>query len=748
MDMEPTNPPAPNPPAPPRDARPSRRRGFAILIVLAVIAMASTILATQLSAVRGQEISQLRMSEELKARDIAELCLEVADAYAQDWGLNEDDFDGILDPNGTIEAAGDDFMPPATLIPGTSGVVVIPPGATGSKYRYRAFQISVTAAGGTSGTCFIRYDDNNDDTSTILSNATTGNTNGVPEGGDVDVPERDRDRSVVMTAIGAVPQRGSLQDSYDDAHARVTLRRVRAMPIAVTIGAAIQAGGTVDFDGDICGSVGGVIADRVQGGLCVCGPLDAELVSGSQGSCTCPASTCAPTTNSDITAGDRAAPTITIPAYGSLLKNESFGAVGTTTGVNIAAASYEAAVVLVRSANAPGVPLGYMPILNSTDVYVWDKFDNDTATTLGVGPVTNCTDTTSLDPLPPPCKWDPGAAALANRLTCAAGETPCWKLVARLGDGVNADIDIRAATINDHANTGGAPSTSFAPQAGDLPNVRLPAGAGSAEWRDFTNNTSSTSGANGTFNIVTPSGATSTSFTVANNDTGVTRVPNLYIAIDSTATSTTTISGLNRTGAKMSVSTNNIVVIAGSTQCCTTCTCPSACSSTTTMTAATNGPGYAIRTSEPCSDSAAIGVIGNIMCGQLDVSNTNGNCVVGGMIGIDAPGNIACNLPGTTAAIDAICNTQANFCAKNNFDIIGNLTCAGNICLKNNLDMNGGVIQTQASIGWKNNPVAAGQILAGVDVLGKNNATIIFNGTSGSANNQGVPSSLWMDSTW
>src|SRR4051812_10769124 len=92
-------------------------RGFVILIVLAVIATASVVLATQLTAVEGQQGAQIRMGEDLKARNVAEYCLEVADAYVQAYGnANPNaDFDLLLDPDAAIGST-DDFLPPTTLL--------------------------------------------------------------------------------------------------------------------------------------------------------------------------------------------------------------------------------------------------------------------------------------------------------------------------------------------------------------------------------------------------------------------------------------------------------------------------------------------------------------------------------------------------------------------------------------------------------------------------------------------------------
>jgi hypothetical protein len=711
--------------------RPRAPRGFALLIVLGVIAMASAIVAVQLSSVRGQEASQIRRREELKARDIAEHCLEVADAYAKAFGSANSDFDQLLDPDSVIEAADDDFLPPASLLTGTSSVAVLPPSGIGSKYRYRAFRVNVSAVNGTSGTCYIRYDDNSDDTSTALSVSTTSNHT-VIEGADVDVPERDRDRSVIVTAIGVVPQRSDAQLTYAQAHARVTLRRVRAMPAPAVFGSAIHAGGVVDFDGDICGSVAGVIAEQVRGGLCVCGVLDAQLVSGSQGDCACGGETCAATTGSEVRASPpapaRADPTVVIPQYTTLLKNEAFGKVDSANN-NIAAASYPAAVVYVRHASM--APLLYQ-VAGSSDVFVWDRFETDTLGTLGSGGASqNCTDTSALAALPEPCKWD----IASNTVTCASGESPCWKLVGRINGLPAVDVDVLGPAVTGHTS-----ATAFTPRGGDLPNVRTPA-VNTRRWQDFAPGSCTT--CDGSLAVVTQAGA---NYTVGAN--ALANTPHMQLMIETSDAATTTVGALTRTGAKVSVHTTSVVNAAGSQQCCATCTCDQDCSASTTMTKDDNGHSYAIRTDETCADSGRLGVIGHVMCGQLDMSNTNGNCFVGGLIGVDAPGNIACTLPGTSSDIGAICDASAGFCAKNNLDIVGDLRTAGNICLKNNLDMHGGVIETTASVGWKNNPAAAVQIRAVGNVFGKNNATVTFNGETGGADNQGVGSSMWMDASW
>ena len=708
-------------------------RGFTILIVLAVIAAASVILATQLSSVEHQQGAERRAVEQIKARDIAEYCLDVADAYVQDYGATNPtlDFDRLLDPNGVVEAAGDDFVPPATLIASTTSIVSVPPGRAGSRYRWRAFDVASPGAGGSAGTCFVRFDDNADDANSTLSAAMTSNTGGVVEGpaAGVDVAERDRDRTLVISAIGVVPQQASQASAYVNAHARVTVKRVRAMPINAAAGAAIEAGGAVTFSGSVCGAVSGVVADSISGGACICGQLDAQLVSGSEGTAPgdCGCASCASDAGSTIGAGPRPDPTVTVPAFSSLLKNEAFGPSGATTANNIASATYGAAVVYFRDSAA--APAGYQPA-NSTDVFAWDAGDTDTRATLGAAtgaPSQSCTDTSALDPLPSPCNWGSGALP-STTVTCAATESPCWKLVARLGV-AGGDIGIAAGVQAQHSDGGAL----FQPKAGVLPNFKTPTSFDT--WAKLAPGSCTTCA--GT-TVVTRSGAGA--YTVAPQTTAA--GPHMVAVIDTLTTATVTQSGAATEPAqKVSVFSNATIAVSGN-QCCATCNCPNTCSTTAGYTRAANGAGYAVRSNKACTETG-LAVFGVMQCPELDVGN-NG-CIVGGLALTRDPGDIDCTLPGTAGT--GFCST-ASFCAKNSFDIVGDLLSAGNVCMKNDVSLSGGSIQSQENIGWKNNLTAAAHIVAVHNVVGVVNTTITFDGTAGAAGNQGVASQMWIDAQW
>lgn len=714
-------------------------RGFAILIVLAVLAAASVVIATQLASVEGQQGMQIRVTQEMKARDVAERCLEIADAFAEAHANANADFDGLLDPNGTIEANGDDFLPPANLLGGTSTIVTAPPSASGTMYRYRAFQI------GSEGTCLIRYDDNSDDSNPHLVAAVTG----TGEGTGIDLPQRDRDRTIVTTVVGLVPQQADPSTAYAKAHARATVRRVRSMPTAPTDGAAIEAGGAVTMNGDVCGSQAGVKADSVSGGLCVCGALDAQLVSGSQGpGCDCPDAPCPASTGSDTTAGDRLPPNVVVPTYDDLLANEAFGGPD-TTGNNIGAATYPAIAVYFRdsaAANPANGNLAYSDATNtyqpagSTDVFAWDRNDNVLTTTLpaltlDASSFTTCNDTAAVDPLPRPCKWTLNAAGKATAATCAAAESPCWKLIARLGDGIDAvDVDMQSRGRAEHAA-----ALAFRPRGGDLPNFK---GAGNTvEWRDLTSPASCTT-CGGATNVVIKVGSNYTFPTAA-----IANVPSMVAIVDTIAAATTiwNLGTLTSGFAKITLLTNSQVTVPSAlNQCCANCVCPSDwCKNDGSVSKAVNGPGFSIRTNQACNAAVNnVGVFGTVMCKNLNI-DLNNHCYAGGIITTEpAPGTLPC--PGIGVGF---CDTNSSICAKNNPILVGDMIAGGNICVKNNFEVIG-TIQTQGSLGWMNNAEVEGNIKAVGSITGASNAIIIFSPSGAAVLSAGRPNAMWMDATW
>lgn len=727
-----------------------KKRGFAILIILAVIATTSVVLATQLASVESQSMVAVRAVEELKARDVAEECLDAADAYIEDYGLENTgrDFDALLDPDDLLTTTADNFLPPATLLGGAAlGTASIPPGVSDQFHQYRVFSVAGV------GACFVRFDDNSDDSNPLGALAQFTDAG---EGTGVDLPQRDRDRTISVTVVGVVPAQASIADLYKKAHSVASITVLRAMPPVISSGAAIEAGGTFYGDGAVCGEAAGVIADAIQGG-CVCGAVDAQLISGSlsgSGDCGCP--DCAPNSPVNIAPGARPNPVITVPPFSNLLANVAFGAPG-STGNNIAAGTYGIAAVLIRDAESinPASGTAYAAgatpyqAANTADVFAWDTADNDAVTTLGGGGVVamgagarDCRDTSAMDPLPRPCRWSPVGNVTPTNLVCTGTESPCWKLVARLGTGNGpiADLDVRGAVARGEHSSSTNPDSSFAPRATPLPNFK-----GATTWTNLAPASCTTCGGTA---IVTMTG---NDYNVAT--TAIASMPHMVLAVETTTAATVSTGGLPSTNfARLSILAQSTVAPgAGSNQCCATCdpgcafaSCsagpPPAAGST-----ADKGRGFAIRTSGPCTQVVNnIAMFGVEQCSTIE-SDGNNQCYVGGWIANASPGTIACPLPGTPNT--AFCNAAAGVCMKNNLDLVGDVFAAGNICIKNNFD-GVGSIQSQGSVGWKNNGGFVGQVRAAGDVAMKNNNRLTFDGAGGSSDAQGIAASLWIDGSW
>jgi hypothetical protein len=743
----------------------NRNRGFVILIVLAVIATASVILATQLSAVQPQQGAEIRVAEETKARDIAEYCLGIADAYVFSFATQaanqNKDFDSILDPDGVIGTA-DDFMPPDSLITGTTPTIVkVPASASGcgtcTHYHWKAFNITApAAAGSTAGVCLIRYDDNADDSNNTLDNSMTSNTNGVVEGNGIDVPERDRDRTIIASVIGLVPQQSDITTAYAKAHARATVRRVRALPKAAAAGFAIQAGGNVDFGTSgnvVCGAVGGIQATNVTGTVCVCGALDANnngsaTIGGCAGCSPCASGTQGPPIAQP--------PTVTVPPFSSVYQNDGpfateaamqANTTGTASPTNISAASFNSAVVLFRdgaqsnpnNANAPyGVgPNQYDPATADTDVFAWDPKDPDVTALFGAkltdaaGVLTNCTDTSAQNPLPRACNWTLDASGNPTAINCGTGESACWKLVARLGDGINAaNIDALARARGEQIDIGG----NFMAKSGPLPNF-----FGTTQWSDVAGGSCNTCGAGAEVTHAAANAWTTSPQTVAGG-------PHMFALIDTPSTSTVTMnSAASEPQEKLSVFTTAAISFSGN-QCCAAagCTCPATCDTASGFSSTANGPGFVMRTNKSCSASGTFKMFGYLQCPEFDLGQ-NDDCIVGGFVLNQKPGDIDCGGGGMP---DPPCD-NAGFCVKNNFKMVGDLFSAGTICAKNNLNVSGGKIETQQSMGFKNNTLSnANQLIAVGNIEVKNGNTFQFDGTVGTGNNQGIAQTMWMDAAW
>lgn len=410
--------------------------------------------------------------------------------------IEHPDFDGLLDPDGTgTNNSGDELLPPGTttvLVPRLATA----PAATTAAHLARRYRL-VALGGGACLMRFednnddgIDYDD--------LDPTATDNDEGPDAGVSFRVGNilKDRDRSIYLTAIGVYPYNGTDPDgAYTRAHARVTLRRLLAMDVPSTIEPAVSAGGNIDLGngGNICGTGGiqsGGNVDLGTGNLtCVCGETEIETGGTGEGpqSGGCPAcAECAQQTyttaggppslvnvdNRSSTDNDTNGPTMSpnIHKPGGIAPHfNNTGAAGNWRNNEILSAS--------ASAPAPNNNLGDAATCkfffkDNGQVFLWDPYDTAAGNTLtnwasslgivglmsvaGVAGGEDCTNVTT-DPIPEPCTWtvddgddedcdndftddsDSDSDAIANDWTrvtvsCAAGQSPCWKLQADLDD--------------------------------------------------------------------------------------------------------------------------------------------------------------------------------------------------------------------------------------------------------------------------------------------------------------------------
>jgi hypothetical protein len=283
-----------------------KAHGFVTLLLMAVLAAVIAMGTTIWQAARQNIQMAVVVQEEAVARNIAEQCLSkgvaVAAAHFQGRGNNAFDFDRLLDP--VAAGTNDDFLfcnggagcttPPRAFLPSTST-------ATTSQYAFEFVDPDEDATKGRPGACLIRFDDNNDDNLQGYE-AQTSNTDGVLEGpaAGQNVRNRDRDASIVITAIGIYPVDASVNtdaarsDAYAKARAHVTMRQYFSAvpaPFGFATGEI-----TVKGNSELCGT-GGLRAQEVTfaNTSCMCGDLLAAEANGSttsSGVVQCPAPAC------------------------------------------------------------------------------------------------------------------------------------------------------------------------------------------------------------------------------------------------------------------------------------------------------------------------------------------------------------------------------------------------------------------------------------------------------------------------
>jgi hypothetical protein len=252
------NDPTPSDPSPERqhdaDARDAslapvaRPRGFLLVVVAAMVALAGVIAASQWQIASSASRTGTDMMASIKSRAIADACLEKWLRYAK-AGVDDaawTDFDQLLTPGlappGPSDAiSDDDFIPAPSGTHCTAGVAYVPSTMRTAAeparalHRYCAMRMD-------GGACLVRFDDNSDDGKEagagggVLSLDPIDGTEGptAPEG---DNPRRDRDFSVLVTAIGIFPAKATTpgDDLYHLADARATKRALLQIELQASL---------------------------------------------------------------------------------------------------------------------------------------------------------------------------------------------------------------------------------------------------------------------------------------------------------------------------------------------------------------------------------------------------------------------------------------------------------------------------------------------------------------------------------
>ena len=717
-------------------------RGFLLIIVLVVMVAVSAAVVAMNISVGSQEIAGNRAGDEAQARAIAEQCLESASGYAISL-INQPgsfDFDFVLNP--VPGPSTDDYLPPSVMAGIAATATVHVPNNTVANdplHQFRYYPVR-------GGACLVRFDDDSDDANpTLPATAGAPNPAGSPAG--ADDPLNDRDRIILATAIGIFPVRvaaGQEETAYRLAHTRITLRRVIATQPTAGGAFAIEAGTSVTMDGSICG-LGGVQADSVSGGACVCGPLDTGSLVGSQGP-PCPGCLACAATGGTTPGpvGPRPNPDVRLPVNLGLMDNNGFGFSNrppspvptgspafATPATNLG--TKPPCKIFARADDAPS-PAGYIAA-GGTDTYVWDFTSTNpnaylsasgwTVTAAGGNTNGSCAAYTT-DPVEKPCKWD----RAGSTVTCSAGETLCWKLVARSIDTAPdlADLDPRRAGAQP-SHDGGSAANFFAPKSSTLPNMEDVAGV-APTWGNVCGGCTTCTAA-GT-PAITRGG---TSYTLAAGTTTNNFPSPAVVAMDTPAAGTITIAyGSGALNPQVSLLAQARVAINTDRLCCAECACPAfgavACA-IGALGPPLVGTGIAVKTTGACDLNSAGPVVGEVRCANINAdTGPNPACVAGALVATEpATGSLACAIPGSP------CPGNASICFKNNAVIFGDVIARGNVNMKNNGVLTGSM-QSESNVCWKNNGAFTGVIAAEQAVLAKNNSLVTFPGfgAGGTAN--------------
>ena len=250
---------------------PLEQRGYSLYVVVVVLAVAAIIAAAALELAATERMQATQVDHDAHALALAELGLERTVAWLGQILETQPDLDRALDPLGddactfgppfSASNDSDDHLPPfSDGAPVTAGSWL----GTSAPGPGRYLRVPWPSGAAPLGAFFVRVDDNQDDGLPGLAGSTNNGAGaGCYEGPGFDDPVRDRDQTVVVTAIGVSPG-----TDLDGAKAR---RAIRALvgppdPYGIVAGGAISMGGSAH----VCGAFGDEVAQGAINGGCLC----------------------------------------------------------------------------------------------------------------------------------------------------------------------------------------------------------------------------------------------------------------------------------------------------------------------------------------------------------------------------------------------------------------------------------------------------------------------------------------------
>jgi len=486
-----------------------RPRGFLLVVVAALAALAGVMAMGQWSIATSAVRTGINVSTDARARAIANACLEQYLRYAKD-GVDRNgwtDFDRLLDFNNSAAPDADDFIPPAAQC--TLGVAYVPSSMSAAAeprqglHRYCAVRMD-------QGACFLRFDDNSDDGKTgPLVTAATGPLEGTAAAGG-DNPRRDTDYSVLVTAIGLYPAKTTtpLAQLYERAESRATKRALLQIELeAVTAISALHADtvnfrsgpGAGNYAARICGA-GGISTGDLTGSFeandgCTCGQHVIGTGEVLDSSCGCGSDLCAPAPSAPSTAyvapDDDATPDNTPPvaeydqdlpppvlpnpnlwtgaARGNMFATSVLGKVTEnqpmvlpTTGGNAQCMFYFGGKRVVAGTTEPGgiTENGAYPASPNEvrAVWVWDHSDTDAVATLtaktaalgALSPAKTLTLTGTAPTYAVDCSQYPTTIPVGNPATINSPDLPkpcAWNFVTASDDVTGVEVDLATCSV-------------------------------------------------------------------------------------------------------------------------------------------------------------------------------------------------------------------------------------------------------------------------------------------------------------